>query len=299
MNRIIAFGIALVLVVALSMGCGIPIDTEVGGMQPVHERVPLLSVTLISDDSSEQSVQALQLTGSWTVNGNNGNSQITHWDSAHALQIRPIDFNVATLYLSSTSGEIKMLFSDNYWPTSISVQRWNAEYAKGDQDISDVMDKGEPVEISEGIIRAGDDGYDYVYEIYAVWTEGNSYYTFRVESSVSNRIEVDYGISTKFSEAEIRMAAEAVLMEFESFEGCDLKRLWYDEVRSNREIEDFWKYMDGIVRAEDVIVFLSDFYVDSSGSDGSLNPDYTYTNWMWILIRDSENDAWKVDDWGY
>jgi hypothetical protein len=43
----------------------------------------------------------------------------------------------------------------------------------------------------------------------------------------------------------------------------------------------------------------SDFYVDSSGGDGSFNPDYTYTDWNWILIRNSENDKWKVYDWGY
>jgi hypothetical protein len=46
-------------------------------------------------------------------------------------------------------------------------------------------------------------------------------------------------------------------------------------------------------------VLLSDFNVDSSGGDGSLNPNSTYGGWNWILIRDSKTGNWRVDDWGY
>ncbi|NRT63569.1 hypothetical protein B0P06_000187 [Clostridium saccharoperbutylacetonicum] len=53
------------------------------------------------------------------------------------------------------------------------------------------------------------------------------------------------------------------------------------------------------VKTENVIVLLSNFDVDSSGGDGSLNPNSTYDNYNWILIRDSKTDSWKVDDRGY
>ncbi|MDR3277336.1 MAG: hypothetical protein LBT12_01065 [Oscillospiraceae bacterium] len=44
---------------------------------------------------------------------------------------------------------------------------------------------------------------------------------------------------------------------------------------------------------------LSDFEVDASGGDGSLNPNSTYTDWSWILTRDSSSAEWRVDTWGY
>lgn len=52
-------------------------------------------------------------------------------------------------------------------------------------------------------------------------------------------------------------------------------------------------------KAENVIVFLSNFDVGSSDGDGTLNLNSTYSDWKWILIRDSKTGNWKVDDIGY
>ena len=43
---------------------------------------------------------------------------------------------------------------------------------------------------------------------------------------------------------------------------------------------------------------LSNFTVDGSGGDGSLNPNSTYKNWNWILVRGGSGD-WTLKDWGY
>ena len=50
--------------------------------------------------------------------------------------------------------------------------------------------------------------------------------------------------------------------------------------------------------ADEVIVLISSFDVDSSGGDGSLNPNSTYTRWSWILVR-NKNGKWKHVDHGY
>ena len=97
-----------------------------------------------------------------------------------------------------------------------------------------------------------------------------------------NNADIDYGSSTKFSEDEIKSAVDAVLIKFEDFKGCDLRRIWYDEDKSNAEIESYLTNGRGKtngVKQENVIILFSDFYVDSSGSDGSLNPDFAYTDW--------------------
>ena len=124
-------------------------------------------------------------------------------------------------------------------------------------------------------------------------------------SDTTNNVEIDYGSSTLFSEAEIESAVDAVLAKFRDFEGCELKRLWYDEEMSDSIIErDIASSGENTIKnsgagPENVIILFSDFYVDSSGGDGSFNPDSTYTDWIWILIRDNENGKWSVDDWGY
>lgn len=45
------------------------------------------------------------------------------------------------------------------------------------------------------------------------------------------------------------------------------------------------------------MVLYSDFDVDGSGGDGSLNPNSTYTDWSWVLVREN-GGAWKIATWG-
>jgi len=123
----------------------------------------------------------------------------------------------------------------------------------------------------------------------------------RSQGIVANA-QVDIGTSIRFTQQEIEEAVDRVKEKFVDFKGCELIRLWYDEDSSYRSIEIYMTSGRGRVNdvvRENVIVLLSDFKVDSSGGDGSFNPNSTYYNWAWILIRDSENDSWRVDDWGY
>lgn len=122
------------------------------------------------------------------------------------------------------------------------------------------------------------------------------------QAGKTNNVAVSIEKSSKFSEEEINDAINCVKKKFKSFEGCNLTKLWYDEEKSNNIIEGYLSNGRGSVngvKAENIIVFLSDFDVDSSGGDGSLNPNSTYSNWNWILIRDSKTGKWQVDDWGY
>ena len=121
----------------------------------------------------------------------------------------------------------------------------------------------------------------------------------------TNNAEIDYGSSVVFNEAEIKSAVDTVLRKFREFEGCDLIRIWYDEERSDRRIEQDISSGGGNTiknsgaEPENVIILFSDFYVDASGGDGSFEPNSTYTNYNWILIRDSTNSRWRLVDWGY
>jgi hypothetical protein len=108
--------------------------------------------------------------------------------------------------------------------------------------------------------------------------------------------------SNKFTTEEINQAVSSVKDKFKNFKGCTLTDLWYDEEKSNDFISGYLSHGKGSVNGaepENIIVLLSNFDVDASGGDGSLNPNSTYSNWNWILIRESKTGTWRVDDWGY
>lgn len=121
-------------------------------------------------------------------------------------------------------------------------------------------------------------------------------------SGKADNVVISDGKSTKFSKEEIQSAVNCVVKKFKDFKGCELTKLWYDEKKSNQYVEGYISNGKGSkngVKAENVIVLLSDFTVDSKGGDGSLNPNSAYKYWNWILIRNSKTGDWKADDWGY
>ncbi|MFL0269058.1 DUF4829 domain-containing protein [Candidatus Clostridium radicumherbarum] len=118
----------------------------------------------------------------------------------------------------------------------------------------------------------------------------------------TNNAELSIGKSDKFSEQEINDAVNCVKKKFKGFNGCNLTKLWYDEERSNILIGGYLSNGRGSVngvKSENVIVLMSNFDVDSSGVDKGFNPNSSYSNWNWILIRNNKTSNWKVDDWGY
>jgi len=119
----------------------------------------------------------------------------------------------------------------------------------------------------------------------------------------TNNVIIDIGESTKFSKEEVQTAVNCVIENFEkNFKGCDLKKLWYDEEKSNSEIATYMSFGRGSVngvKKENVIVLFSNFYVNGTGGNGSLNPNSPYNDWNWILVRDSKTGNWKIDDSGY
>ena len=103
------------------------------------------------------------------------------------------------------------------------------------------------------------------------------------------------GESEQFSKGEITAAMKAVESHFRRhFDGCTLLELAYDEAVSDKEADE-WAEQYG---ADEAIVLTSSFYVSPTGGDGSLNQNYTYTRWQWILTK-SGIGGWKLRDWGY
>ena len=112
--------------------------------------------------------------------------------------------------------------------------------------------------------------------------------------NIKNVIITDYS-SEIYSDAEIESAINVAIDYFEKeFEGCTLTEITY---LGDDKLADWQEFADRN-NATDVIVLVSSFDVDASGGDGSLNPNSTYTNWKWILVR-TNGGKWKHVDHGY
>ena len=101
--------------------------------------------------------------------------------------------------------------------------------------------------------------------------------------------------SELYSQKEINAAIRTIKMDFVlDWNGCTLKEIYYAGDDYTKRYQDFADRNN----ADDVIVLLSTFTVDSSGGDGSLIPNYTYEKWEWILVR-NKGGHWKHVDHGY
>lgn len=98
-----------------------------------------------------------------------------------------------------------------------------------------------------------------------------------------------------YTQEEISSAIDTIKQEFKNdWNGCTLTEIYYAGDEYSKDYQD-WADRNN---ADDVIVLLSSFDVDASGADGSLNPNSTYDNWNWILVRTS-GGKWKHVDHGY
>ena len=111
---------------------------------------------------------------------------------------------------------------------------------------------------------------------------------------VENVKITDYS-SEVYSDAEIESAIDVAIKYFKkNFDGCTLTEITYSGDDSLDDAQDVADRNN----ADDVIVLVSTFEVDASGGDGSLEPNSTYTDYKWFLVR-RNGGKWKHVDHGY
>ncbi|MFG6357453.1 MAG: hypothetical protein K1W26_11635 [Acetatifactor sp.] len=105
----------------------------------------------------------------------------------------------------------------------------------------------------------------------------------------------DWKPSAIYTDADIESAFGTVKEYFsKEFVGCTLTELYYP---GDTYADRFQEYA-AQHHADEAIILYSSFDVDHSGGDGSFNPDSTYTDWQWMLIRNKGGD-WEHVDHGY
>ncbi len=108
-------------------------------------------------------------------------------------------------------------------------------------------------------------------------------------------VKIEPYVSETYRDREIRAAINTITSDFrKNFSGCTLTMITYAGDETTQKYAEWAERYD----ADDVIVLTSSFTVDASGGDGSLNPNFTYTGWQWILVR-KNGGRWRHVDHGY
>lgn len=132
-----------------------------------------------------------------------------------------------------------------------------------------------------------DDSYQYV-----IQTDINM--LVRIEKREENDIVEKEVASNIYSYDDITSAINTIIDYFnENFKGCTLKEIYYAG-----DDESYFKEILQQYGGDEAIVLTSTFDVDGSGGDGSLNPNSTYKDWIWLLVRNKQGE-WKHVDHGY
>ena len=107
--------------------------------------------------------------------------------------------------------------------------------------------------------------------------------------------DVEWEHSDIYTDADIQAAMDTVMTYFETeFQGCTLTQLRYPGDAS----ADLFTEWAQEYEADEAIVLYSSFDTDTSGGDGSLEPNTTYDDFQWILVRDN-GGTWEVKTYGY
>ena len=150
----------------------------------IPARSPRLYLSLNTGGLSTQNFRATGGTTSWFLFYQaSGFHPLDFWRETQS----DIDFNAFIGQLEDTgNGEIELIFS-HFPPDTVYVRRWRAEFIGMASDMRSVYGL---VEVNDNIIRISDNGYDYIYEVEAIWIRGDYIpvkgrvsYTFRINSA--------------------------------------------------------------------------------------------------------------------
>ena len=123
---------------------------------------------------------------------------------------------------------------------------------------------------------------------------------FLLNGSKGNISNVDrvIGYSALYDEDLINKAYDVIEKEFaKEFDGCFLTELRYDAEVENKFADEIMRYATEY--DQELIIVVSTFNTDEKGGDGGFNPNDTYTNWKWHLVRTEDKTSWEIISWGY
>jgi len=146
--------------------------------QPIIEmsmRIFDYAPCLYVSTSVGQRIQAMRSVGFWMIYDENGNivGESPSGSPARPVDLHPSAFDDAILRINDANS-IELEFSGDYPPQRLYAMRWPVKYLADSFDYDRMWDTVEDIGSIENIFHITNNGYDYLYEILASWTEGSS-----------------------------------------------------------------------------------------------------------------------------
>ena len=117
------------------------------------------------------------------------------------------------------------------------------------------------------------------------------------KADVSN-VDRVIGYSALYGGETIGKAFDAVEQAFsEDFAGCELLELRYDADIENKYADETMRYWKE--HGQELLIVESSFRTDESVTGSGFDPNHTYKDWQWQLVRAQDGTGWEVVDWGY
>jgi len=126
--------------------------------------------------------RAREGTANWTFINRDGYTVSIMSDSLSPLQLSERDLEQVTLFIEHEISELYFQFTPH--PSiSVTVFRWNTRYLGTD----DIWTKYERFDLEPGVntIIIIDDGYDYIYGVDGIFSQGRVEYAFRTISTLT------------------------------------------------------------------------------------------------------------------
>ena len=200
------------------------------------------------------------------------------------------DGNTVQLHRMSSNNMYVYTVSDNTLQ-EMPYERMSNRFGSNFVSIKDVVDSKQLGLYSFDAVKFDTGEYGYLHT--SDWTLGT--FTYVRGDMVYKLFEINTNIV--YTEEEIQAAMECVKTYFsEVATSRVLNDLWFDEEACTVHRTSYMQYGKGQtngVLEENVIVLLCNFTIENDETFKGY-----YPNWLMILIRDSADGAWRIDDQG-
>ncbi|MBR5262333.1 MAG: hypothetical protein IKV49_00790 [Clostridia bacterium] len=112
--------------------------------------------------------------------------------------------------------------------------------------------------------------------------------------------EINYGVSEKYTKADMNKAVQVVFDEFKTWFGFELYSISYagDEACLDEDELDYCNSLREGAEFVDCIIFYSSFLTSPDAYNEGFNSNDVYNGWSWHLAREADGE-WQLLTWGY
>lgn len=175
-NTVVFYAFILLILCLLCGGCTTSDDVETAETELSNNIEPSADVPVIyieyTLDGEELQMQIAATTSSWKIEQEDGTGVNANSDGSN-----PLDSTANLEEIEKTDELTALKISFSLIQESYTVRCWPDNYIGQPEAYEDYY---EQVDVSEDTIVLPNDGQGYVYEVYAIWSQGEAYYSFYV-----------------------------------------------------------------------------------------------------------------------